>query len=57
MNKPIGDTVRERAARDPEFRDRLLKEAIEFLKFDMPEAASLLIHNCISPDTKETNDE
>jgi len=55
MTKPIKDTVNERAARDPEFRYEILKEALDAINCGDIELAKSLLDARLN--TKEANDE
>jgi len=57
MSKPVNENYRERAARDPEYRDGLLLEAIDSLACDDASMAVYLIRLCLRPEEATEEDE
>tara|TARA_R100001377_G_scaffold77344_1_gene54591 strand:- start:130 stop:306 length:177 start_codon:yes stop_codon:yes gene_type:complete len=53
MSKPIQETVSERVARDPEYRNWMLRESIRAIDSSEFKMAKAMIKDCI---TEETND-
>ena len=47
MSKPFKETVRQRASRDPQFRNETLKEALEALNRGDIDVAKSLISDCV----------